>query len=723
MGSPSRAFCKFFLTALPPILLWLGQAAPAVAQSSNPADLAPRHAPAKPARTQLRPEHDATRVIVKFKEGTRVRRGALGLRGAASFDPARLDGVLARHGLGPAGLRRLLALPETRLDELRERGERRSGRALADMNLYFRLEVPPGKDAAALCDELNALPFVERAEPAPRPLPAPVDLPPPTPDLSFLQDYRESPPTGIGALDGAVVPGADGTGATLVDIEYNWQLDHEDLELPPTALIGGLTLSDPFSSTDHGTAVLGSIGARANGYGMTGAARGATLRVAPAFTVEFGYNIAQAVTAATSQLEAGDVILIEQQMCVCGRSCNAQCLGCGPVEWLQATFDAISLATAQGITVIEAAGNGRVQLDSPDCQGLFDRNLRDSGAIIVGGGDPFHSRRFTSSHGSRLDLQAWSEQVATTGYGDLFNPEIRQRYTSGFSGTSSASGIVASAALAVQGAQMAGGGDPLDPVSLRTLLTATGEPQDPCDPPTSKVGSFPNIPAALGLGACEDGLDNDGDGLVDGLDPGCAGGAGGSETAPQCSDGADNDGDGRSDLADGDCTGAGDPSEWSLRPGDLLIADLGVALEDRPGGFSQLLRVDPVSGFQTALAPPRAVSDASALALHAGRLLGLDLSSGRVFEVDRASRTSRTSAAARRKPGDSRRSRGARSSSPTTGARACSASTRCREHRRRSASPAGSTSPGTSWWKRMAPSSSSSRASAPSFPRWCASIP
>jgi hypothetical protein len=501
------------------------------------------------------------------------------------------------------------------------------------MNLYFRLEVPPGTDVAKLCDDLNALPFVELAEPAVRPMPAPVDLPPPTPDFSAQQHYTESPPTGVGALDPAVVPGGDGTGITLVDIEYSWRLDHEDLELPPSVVISAGTPFDPFNNTDHGTAVLGEIGALRNAYGMTGAAPGTALRVAPVATAEFGYDVALAVTEATGELGAGDVILIEQQMCVCGNTCNAACNGCGPVEWLQVTFDAIALATAQGISVVEAAGNGSVQLDKASCLGRFDRNLRDSGAIIVGAGDGFHERLNLSSHGSRLDLQAWGTGVATTGYGDLFNPEARQRYTSGFNGTSSASGIVAAAAAGLQGAAVAAGSGPLDPISLRSLLTLTGDAQDACDPPEEKIGSFPNLPAALGLGTCEDGLENDGDGLVDGADPDCANGA---ERPIQCDDGWDNDGDGRTDLADGDCADAADPSEWSLRPGDVLIADVGL-FEDRPGGYSQALRVDPVSGYQTELTHPREVSDATALrVLPEGRLLGLDFASARFFEIDRA---------------------------------------------------------------------------------------
>ncbi len=610
------------------LTLWL-LSSPALAAAS---DLVPRHVPEKPARTRVGPEHDGARVIVKFSEGTRVRRGARGLEGAASFDLPELRAVLARHGLAPGALRRLIELPESRVDALRETGQRRSGRALADMNLYFRLDVPPSTDLAALCDELNALPFVELAEPGTRPMPAPVDLAPPTPSFLSQQFYRAPPPAGIGVLNPAVTPGSDGSGTTLVDVEYSWTLNHEDLELPPASVIGSGTPVDPFNDPEHGTAVLGEVRSLGNAYGTTGAAPGVTLLVSPTNTVQFGYSVPLAILEGVSALNPGDTILIEQQACVCGNTCNPYCSGCGPVEWEQSNYDAIATATSFGITVVEAAGNGGVQLDAPACLGKFDRNVRDSGAIVVGAGDSFHERLSFSSHGSRVDLQAWGTRVVTTGYGDLFDPgDVRQRYTKVFNGTSSASPIVAAAALAVQGARIAGALAPLDPVPLRSLLKLTGAPQDACDPLAENIGPFPNLPAALGLAACADGLDNDGDGLVDGLDPNCVTGT--EDPAPQCSDGVDNDGDGRSDLADGDCSVAADPSEWSLRPGDVLLADSG-PFDNRPGGISWPLRVDPVSGFQTPLAGPREVSDATALALLPnGRLLGLDFTSARVFEI------------------------------------------------------------------------------------------
>jgi hypothetical protein len=65
--------------------------------------------------------------------------------------------------------------------------------------------------------------------------------------------------------------------------------------------------------------------------------------------------------------------------------------------------------------------------------------------------------------------------------------------------------------------------------------------------------------------ACNDGVDNDDDGLIDLTDPGCTGPEDDDEAdtspAAQCSDGLDNDADGLPDLADPDCSSEADPSE------------------------------------------------------------------------------------------------------------------------------------------------------------------
>jgi len=70
---------------------------------------------------------------------------------------------------------------------------------------------------------------------------------------------------------------------------------------------------------------------------------------------------------------------------------------------------------------------------------------------------------------------------------------------------------------------------------------------------------------------CSDGIDNDGDGLVDLQDPGCSNAGDDNETddpfpTTQCSDGIDNDGDGLIDLADPDCVNTQDDDESTLPP-------------------------------------------------------------------------------------------------------------------------------------------------------------
>ncbi len=67
---------------------------------------------------------------------------------------------------------------------------------------------------------------------------------------------------------------------------------------------------------------------------------------------------------------------------------------------------------------------------------------------------------------------------------------------------------------------------------------------------------------------CQDGVDNDGDGLIDfANDPGCLGPKWPLEN-PQCDDGFDNDGDGLTDFpADSECTAASQFSEIDPRCG------------------------------------------------------------------------------------------------------------------------------------------------------------
>jgi hypothetical protein len=214
-----------------------------------------RHIPAKPTRSEMQAARPTNRVIIKFQEGTGVRLRGGDLVAVPGKDLADFRSALLRAGTAPGQVKRLHARPEEELDAERVAAERRSGRDLADLNLYYILELPPSVSAVDVAEQLNQLAIIERAEPQLEPPPPPVDLSPTTPDISGSQGYRKPAPDGVGVLDASAVSGGDGTGISVVDVEYNWTLDHEDLELPASTNIDTVPSSNPYGP-DHGTAVL-----------------------------------------------------------------------------------------------------------------------------------------------------------------------------------------------------------------------------------------------------------------------------------------------------------------------------------------------------------------------------------------------------------------------------------------------------------------------------------
>jgi serine protease len=454
---------------------------------------------ALPARAQTGTE----RIVVKLRDGSdaTLERGELVARRS---DLAPLLSALSERGVGRGRFSRTFSRSPESLRAERARAERRSGRRLADLALYFTIDVPAGTDPAALAAALRTLPIVESAAPWPKPAPPPVDIDPPTPDFTALQTYTAAAPSGIGSAAFASVTGADGAGTRYVDIEFWWQLGHEDLELPASALIPIGTPFDPFSDFgSHGSAVLGILSARANGYGVTGLVPAATVFAAPSYTAEFGWDVGLAIEHALVTLDPagpGDVILIEQQAYVCGYDGSGGTqLGAGPIEGspgFEAWRDAIEVAVALGVTVVEAAGNGSLDLDAPSCEGAFDRMLSgDSGAIFVAAGTAStHGPLSYSNYGSRVDVQGIAEGVATLGGGGLFGgSDVLQTYQSNFGGSSSASAMVAGLVLSLQGMRIAQGLAPLEPLAMRALLGETGTPQA-SDPRI--IGPLPDLAAA-----------------------------------------------------------------------------------------------------------------------------------------------------------------------------------------------------------------------------------
>lgn len=489
---------------------------------AEPSNLRPRVPLNKNKHHRLSAETVLDRVIVKFHEGTHVRlrgnhlvvldgdareiarRKARGLdQGKLEKDLADVHFLVARHP-STQGIARLFSQSEEDLAERRARGEERSGRELADLDLYFELEIKPRTTAGDVEDllvALNALESVEGAYAQPVPQTASLGGPRqkvaatsggPTPNFQSLQGYLNPAPQGVDALYAWTQAGGTGQGVKVVDVEPGWQTTHEDM---PALFHVDSSMSTYWSSAQHGTAVVGVMAGKNNGLGVTGIAHGAQVGVESVFG-----GTASAVTTAAAQVGEGGVVLIELHFpgptssTTC--TCNPGQCHYVPAEYFYDIFDAVSEATANGTTVVAAAGNGETDLDDPVYYSAFDRSYRDSGAILVGASESStREPACFSNWGSRVDSHGWGDSVVTTGYGDLFYDETDDRlYTSYFNGTSSASPIVAGSAVSLLGRALATTSWKLDPLVVRRVLHDSGTPTNPG--PRS-IGTMPNLQAAF----------------------------------------------------------------------------------------------------------------------------------------------------------------------------------------------------------------------------------
>jgi hypothetical protein len=467
---------------------------------------APWHdeAPAtKPAAIDL---PDMVKLHVKFTQGSGVRLRGGQLTSVSGRDLSPVAEMF--RSFRGISVRRMFTQDEAGLDADVRRLNAATPRGVPDLNLWYVLDVPASSDVGAIVDGLSKLPIVQHVYVEPPPAPAPA-----TPDFEPQQGYLNAAPDGLDARYAWALPGGTGAGVKIIDVEYAWNQNHEDLSKAVGALIPNGTPCDPFSDNNHGTAVLGEMVANRNGFGVTGIAYGASLGLVNAANGSpCGWDLANAINLARVSLNPGDVMLIEQQTAggpFGGCDATSQ-LGCAPVEWIQSYFDAIQLATASGIIVVEPAANGGTNLDDPAYSGLFNRGVRDSGAIMVGAGSapgctpPAHARlsaaNWGSNYGSRVDVQGWGECVTTTGYGYLYGTAVpNQRYTAWFGGTSSASPMIAGAAADLIGASRIISGRTLSPLEVRNLLTTSlATPQSG----TGNIGPLPNLDLLSLVGPC-----------------------------------------------------------------------------------------------------------------------------------------------------------------------------------------------------------------------------
>lgn len=478
-------------------------------------------------------------VVAKRELGLRAtREGVASVTGA---DVSPLEALLASEGIT---LEPLFGVSEERIQAQAASLVAETGAEVPDLSIYYRVEAPDER-LDELAERLRQVGAVEAAYVKPPAEPAQIRLndmapsvkeaPVVTPDFTARQGYLGAAPTGIEAQYASTVPGGRGAGVNVIDIEWGWNFNHEDLRQNQGGVVSGTNSTD----NNHGTAVLGEFSGDLNTFGITGISSDAQVSAVSLVT----NSTAQAIRIAADRLRLGDIMLLEVHRPGPRSPSGSGQFGYIAIEWWPDDFDAIRYAISKGVIVVEAGGNGGQNLDDTvydnrpagfptSWKNPFNPANPSSGAVIVGAGMPpagTHGRNFQpssgdlyadrgrcffSNYGARIDAQAWGWEVTSTGYGDLQGgSDSNLWYTDQFSGTSSASPILVGTLACVQGVLRAQGRIPLSPARARELLRATGSPQQdgpaftfipnmtgtgypqnhPARPSTQRIGNRPNL--------------------------------------------------------------------------------------------------------------------------------------------------------------------------------------------------------------------------------------
>ena len=366
------------------------------------------------------------------------------------------------------------------------------GKSVQKLKNIVKIQIknPTNERLLDLAIQLERLDMVEYCSLMPlQPIAPPGDIAPATPNYESNQTYLDANP-GVN-MRYAWGLGLSGTGIRIRDVEYGFNKNHEELVDRNAFIAPGMTISSSAtpSYTEHGTSVFGIMYADRGLYGTSGMAYDATEMVLFPEWQQTGYNRVNAISQAIANSVTGDVIVYEMQ--AYGQGGNYV-----PAEFDSLVWDLTKAATDAGIIIVEAAANGNQNLDSAYYAAYMARG--NSGAIIVGGGTDnlAHNRISYSTYGSRVDVQGWANNVLACGTGDLImiGGDFNQGYTN-FSGTSSATPMVASCVVVLQSYYYGLTGIYMSPSDMRQLLKNTGIAQG--TDIAGNIGPLPDMQAAI----------------------------------------------------------------------------------------------------------------------------------------------------------------------------------------------------------------------------------
>lgn len=399
-----------------------------------------------------------TRLFVKFFDEDTVRIRNNELVSLTGRDINGTKAFLARH---PEIKPRVIITNRSEEAYMADlaRIEKKSGWDLVDLFSFYCFDLPEvAADPKGLIYEILENPEIETAyyEPIPVDLLC-QDLGNPTPNFIPNQTYHDPAPLGVD-LDWVLanhnpdVVDGPGTGRWTGIFERGMQTTHEDVTLANVATAG-----TPDSDNDHGTAVMGVLGAcDDNNVGCLGFVADQQMRLYQRNSGSYG-SVADIYDFANGQLLAGEMTnsswgyfaspLPPGQSCPCNPSQN----GVVAAEYDAAVKSSIQAGVADGIHYFLASGNGCVNLDHATFGTTF-RNSTDTGSNYVSAvqSTVAHDASCFTNWGERCDLNAWGDGSFTLGYSDdgtPFNPTSRDEwYTNSFGGTSNASPTVAGCA-------------------------------------------------------------------------------------------------------------------------------------------------------------------------------------------------------------------------------------------------------------------------------------